>query len=89
MKRTTKTVVKEYDTEGKLIKETETTVEETEDNNTISYIPSEPINPTTPINPYPWYPSQPWNPQNPIYNPITWTSSDNAKNFTITYKVEA
>lgn len=78
MKRTTKTIVKEYDNEGKLIKETETTVEETEDNK-FTYVPN--VEPTTPINPwtFPIYPSY----------PIVYTSSDNAKNITVTYKTEA
>jgi hypothetical protein len=52
MKKTTKTIVEEFDDKGNLLKKTETTTTE-EDNNT--YVP------WTPINPYvPTYPDNPW-----------------------------
>ena len=84
MKKSTKTVVKEYDTEGKLIKETETTVEEEiENNQTIPYIPNIPTEPISPINPYPWYPNY------PITTPTIWCNTDGSKNITVTYKAES
>ena len=75
MKKITKTITKEYDTNGKLIKETEITIEEE----------TKPVNPY--LAPYQWYnPVRPkTNPQPPVtadwlYRPRLTTYGGSAQN---------